>query len=457
MSSMTDLLKKYNVQGPRYTSYPTVPYWEDHPDQQQWIEYLSKELNKSQTTGHGAAIYIHIPFCEQLCTFCACNKIITKKHERSNPYIKAVHQEWQIYLKELGRDRIPVSEVHLGGGTPTFLTPDELKQLMGELLPHFDILAEAEMSFEADPRVTTPDHLQALYDLGFRRMSYGIQDFDPVVQDVINRVQSVAQVTTLTQAAREIGYTSVNYDLVYGLPLQTLKSIEDTIAHVRDLKPDRIAFYAYAHVPWVGKTGQRKFTEADLPDGDAKRALYELGREMLFDAGYREIGLDHFALPEDDLTKAASEGRLFRNFMGYMAHHVSPLIGLGVSSISDAWRCYVQNTKDLNEYQENVAQGILPIIKGHVLTKEDEILRRHILNLMTQFQTDWNSESEFTDYLIDVPDKLQEFANDNLIQMNDNKIMVPDSGRPFLRNICMAFDARLERRSPQQQIFSKTI
>jgi oxygen-independent coproporphyrinogen-3 oxidase len=453
---MSDLFKKYNVQGPRYTSYPTVPYWEISPDQNQWIKLLGEELKISKQAGRGAAIYIHIPFCESLCTYCGCHKRITKKHELSKPYIEAVQQEWQNYKDRLGISKIDVSELHLGGGTPTFMTPDELKQLLEPIISDFDLVEGYEFSFEADPRVTNYEHLKALAELGFKRISFGIQDFDPKVQEIVNRIQSEEEVARLTEDARELGYDSINYDLIYGLPLQTQDSIKRTIGFVSELKPDRIAFYSYAHVPWISPA-QRRYTEDDLPKGEEKRQLYELGRKMLEDAGYHEIGMDHFALENDSLWQAVEGKTLFRNFMGYMPKHVSPMIGLGVSSIGDSWTAFAQNEKDLDKYQQLAAAGEIPIFRGHVLSQEDLILRKHILNLMTRGYTDWQQNDRFTEFLLQLDENLIEFSNDNLIERAKNSITVTDKGRAFIRNICMAFDARLQRKRPDTQMFSKTI
>ena len=451
---LKDLLKKYDVQGPRYTSYPTVPCWDTTPTEDQWIKLLGDELDKSISLNRGAALYLHIPFCEALCTFCACNRIITRKHERSMPYINAIHQEWEIYKTRLKKNAIPVSEIHIGGGTPTFMSPEELELLLKPLFADINLLPDAELSFEADPRVTTHEHLKCFYDMGFKRVSLGIQDYDPVVQKAIHREQTVELVRDLCEAARTIGYTSINFDMVYGLPKQTLASIENTFAHVIEQKPDRIAFYAYAHVPWVGQTGQRGFNEDDLPSGDEKRALYERGRTMLEEAGYIEIGMDHFALPHDNLFTAARNKKLFRNFMGYVPGHVSPLISLGCSSISDSWTAFVQNEKNIETYQDMVAKGQLPISRGHILTEEDLYLRKHILDLMTRFETDMDSSSPF---LIDIQSRLQEAMNDNLIDLSDSFVRLKEHGKPFIRNICMAFDARLQRQKPGSRIYSRTI
>jgi oxygen-independent coproporphyrinogen-3 oxidase len=455
MNETSELLKKYNVPGPRYTSYPTVPYWAQTPTEAEWIASVGQALDESKSQGIGAALYVHIPFCEALCTYCGCNTRITRNRKVGNPYVQTVLKEWDLYLSRLGRE-ISVSEIHLGGGTPTFLQPEELRELMEGLLSKIKVSANAEFSVEADPRVTQAAHLKTLAELGFKRLSLGIQDFDPRVQEVVNRVQSEEQVRVVTEIAREHGYHSINYDLIYGLPLQTRDSVRNTIETVRRLRPDRIAFYAYAHVPWI-KPGQRRFTEADLPSGDEKRALYELGRTMLEEVGYREIGMDHFALETDSLWKASQDGSLHRNFMGYTSRQVAPLIGLGVSSIGDSWRVFAQNEKLLETYQARVEKGEIPLLRGHVLDEEDQVIRRHVLNLMTQFKTAWDARELYTPHLETVVDRLRELEADGLLQLTSRSCTVTEKGRPFLRNVCMAFDARLTRQAPATQLFSKTI
>jgi oxygen-independent coproporphyrinogen III oxidase len=455
MGAVPELLKKYNVPGPRYTSYPTVPYWTDSPSESQWVESIAEALTQSEKLNVGAALYIHIPFCESLCTYCGCNTRITRNRKVSEPYIASLLKEWEIYLSRLNRE-ITVSEIHLGGGTPTFLSPDELNRLMQGILSRSRISKSAEFSIEADPRVTHQEHLEVLYRSGFRRLSLGIQDFDPAVQEIVHRVQSFEQVRNITQIAREIGFTSINYDLIYGLPLQTVESVSKTIESVQSLRPDRIAFYSYAHVPWI-KPGQRRFTEADLPSGDDKRALYEIGRRMLEEAGYNEIGMDHFALNSDSLWRAVQEKTLHRNFMGYTSRQVAPLIGLGVSAIGDSWNVFAQNEKLLENYQSRVEKGELPVFRGHVLQKEDQILRRHILNLMTQMETQWSDGELKIPFLESVPLRLRELEEDGLVTLGQNDCKVTELGRPFLRNICMAFDAQLIRKAPSTQLFSQTI
>jgi oxygen-independent coproporphyrinogen-3 oxidase len=459
MMPSSELLKKYNVPGPRYTSYPTVPYWETSPTAEQWIQSIAQALSESESQGFGAALYLHIPFCESLCTYCGCNTRITRNHGVGTPYVQTLLKEWGLYLERLGRspsNPVPVTEIHLGGGTPTFLAPEELKELMQGILASVRRTSGSEFSVEADPRVTRREHLEVLADLGFKRLSLGIQDFDPKVQDVVHRVQSEEQVREITDLARSLGYESINYDLIYGLPFQTLESIRATVEAVRRLRPDRIAFYAYAHVPWI-KPSQRRFTEADLPSGDDKRALYELGRRMLEEAGYREIGMDHFALESDSLWKASQKGALHRNFMGYTARQVAPLIGLGVSSIGDSWRIFAQNEKLLETWQSRIEKGELPLLRGHVLSEEDLVLRRHVLNIMCRMQTRWDSRENYTEYLETVSGRLEELVQDGLAQADRFSVNVHEKGRAFLRNICMAFDARLARQAPQTQLFSKTI
>jgi oxygen-independent coproporphyrinogen-3 oxidase len=331
-----------------------------------------------------------------------------------------------------------------------------LETLVVGILKTVERTEDAEFSIESDPRVTTREHLDTLARRGFRRLSLGIQDFDLRVQTAVHRVQTEEQVRLVTEDARAAGFTSVNYDLIYGLPFQTRASVEQTIEAVRRLRPDRIAFYAYAHVPWF-KPGQRHFTEDDLPRGDEKRALYELGREMLETAGYREIGMDHFALETDSLWWAAVEGKLHRNFMGYTSRHTSPLIGLGVSSISDSWEMFVQNEKVVEKYSERIARGELPLFRGHVLDGEDLTLRRHILNLMTKFATDWSCLSDYVPHLDTIHDKLAEMRRDGLVRLTDSGCEISDAGKTFLRNACMAFDARLARQDSGAKLFSRTI
>ena len=456
ITSNSELVKKYDVPGPRYTSYPTILHWSETPSVDEWIESLSTSLDLTERHGNGSAIYVHIPFCRSLCTYCGCNSRITCSTTIGRAYVKTCLGEWELYRARLNRSQpFPISELHLGGGTPTYLSPSELDQLISGILTHTKQTADAEFSVESDPRVTQAEHLSTLYRLGFRRLSLGIQDFDPIVQLAVNRVQTESQVRAVTEDARALGFSSINYDLIYGLPFQSLNSIEQTIDAVKRLRPDRIAFYAYAHVPWV-KPGQRHFTEKDLPSGDKKRALYELGRRMLLAEGYREIGMDHFALETDDLYQACRSKTLHRNFMGYAPRFVAPLLGLGVSAISDCSDAFVQNEKTLERYEERVAIGEIPIFRGHKLSNEDMVLRRHVLNLMTRFKTSWDTPEASVPYLDSVTERLEPLERDELVKLTNKTCEVTDAGRPFLRNICMAFDACLGR-DTTLQLFSRTI
>ncbi|PTQ98216.1 oxygen-independent coproporphyrinogen-3 oxidase [Mucilaginibacter yixingensis] len=452
MISQDELIKKYAVAAPRYTSYPTVPYWDKQEfDPARWLQTVKALFEKSNTSD-GISLYLHLPFCENLCTYCGCNTRITKNHGVETPYIKALLKEWAMYKQALGA-RPVIKEIHLGGGTPTFFKATNLKLLLDGILNGADIHPQAEFSFEAHPANTTVDHLQTLYDLGFRRLSLGIQDFDPRVQLIINRIQSFEQVKAVTLQARRIGYTSVNFDLIYGLPLQTLCGLADTLAKIKQLKPDRIAFYSYAHVPWI-KPGQRKFTEHDLPGVMEKAALYEFGRNAFINMGYAEIGMDHFALLTDNLYKAQTNGHLHRNFMGYTHQYTQLLIGLGVSSISDAWSAYAQNVKTVEQYLELINNDILPVAKGHFLNREDLIIRRHMLDIMCKGRTSWNFHQEPFMALFDSIERMQNLADDGLIELDSHRLKVTHTGKRFLRNICMALDARLWADKPATQLFS---
>lgn len=449
-----ELIRKYNVPGPRYTSYPTVPYWDKFPTVDEWKSEV-KECFDETNNSDGISLYIHLPYCESLCTYCGCNTRITVNHAVEKTYIVALQKEWALYLKVFGT-KPKVKEIHLGGGTPTFFSPENLKVLIDGILSKSVIPKDAEFSFEAHPNSTSDAHLQTLYDLGFRRLSLGIQDFDPAVQEIVNRVQTFETVEKVVLHARKIGFTSINFDLIYGLPLQKKASVMDTINKVRILNPDRIAFYSYAHVPWV-KPGQRKFTEADLPADEVKRDLYETGRTMLEEAGYKEIGMDHFSLETDTLFKAAKNGTLHRNFMGYTHSYTKLMIGLGVSSISDSWYAYAQNVKTVEEYHKLVDSGILPIFRGHILSEEDLILRRHILNIICKFSTSWQNETEQCAAISESAERVKEMEKDGLVIVKPFHLQVTEKGKPFIRNICMAFDARLWKNIPKTQIFSQVI
>ena len=450
------LVNKYNVAGPRYTSYPTVPYWNnDTFSLQQWKTSLKQSFDESNSS-EGLSLYIHLPFCESLCTFCGCHKRITKRHNVESPYIKAVLKEWHLYLKILGA-KPKIKELHIGGGTPTFFSPENLEFLISEILNTSEIAEDKEFSFEGHPNNTTEEHLQLLFDLGFSRVSFGVQDYNLNVQKAINRVQPFENVKRVTELARKIGYTSVGHDIIFGLPFQTEADVVATINKTESLMPDRIAFYSYAHVPWMKGNGQRGFNDKDLPSGESKRLQYETGKYLLEKAGYTEIGMDHFALKSDSLYIAMKNENLHRNFMGYTASKTQAMIGLGASSISDSWYGFAQNVKSIEEYYHLVNEGIIPVYRGHILNVEDLKIRKHILNLMCNFKTSWvNREMNF-DELPEVLIKLKEFEQDGLIEFEKKQVTVTEKGKPFIRNICMAFDLLLQRKKPDTQLFSMTI
>jgi oxygen-independent coproporphyrinogen-3 oxidase len=453
---MSSLIQKYNIPGPRYTSYPTVPYWDkEGVSKEKWIASFRKSFTESNQS-EGISLYIHLPFCESLCTFCACHKHITKRHEVEEDYIDTVLKEWKLYA-DLVDEKPVIKEIHLGGGTPTFFASSQLKKLVDGLFLLADRHANYEFSLEGHPNNTTRDQLQTLFDLGFTRISFGVQDYDPIVQKAIHRVQPFENVEKVTKLSREIGFTSVSHDLIFGLPFQTKENVIETIKKTKELSPDRISFYSYAHVPWVKGVGQRGFNEDDLPQDDQKRELYEIGKKLFSEMGYVEIGMDHFALKTDSLFKATKEKTLHRNFMGYTANKTQLMIGLGMSSISDSWYAFAQNVKTVKEYQKLVNQGEIPIFRGHLLSEEDLIVRKHILNIMCHFKTNWNLKEKQIVDLKKQTELLVEMAQDGLIHIKENSIEIPEHARPYVRNICMAFDMHLQKSKPETRLFSMTI
>ncbi len=452
---MCQLVQKYNVPGPRYTSYPTVPYWDlDTFSGKKWKSSVLQAYQESAEDG--ISLYIHLPFCESMCTFCGCHKRITKRHELELPYVKTVLKEWKLYCDLLGSKPI-IKELHLGGGTPTFFSPDHLTMLIHGILRLGKKAKKPEFSFEGHPNNTTKAHLQALFDVGFRRVCLGVQDYNKKVQVAINRIQPFENVKKVTEWAREIGYTSVGHDIIYGLPFQTIKDVQETIVRTNALKPDRIAFYSYAHVPWMKGNGQRGYKETDLPSSTVKKQQYELGKASLSKYGYKDVGMDHFALPTDSLFQALDSGTLHRNFMGYTSSKTQLMIGLGVSSISDSWYGFAQNVKSVEEYENLVSHGVIPIFRGHILTEEDQIIRKHILNLMCRFETSWErGETRVPDFQ-KIIENLAELESDGLVSIGANQIKVTPKGRPYIRNISMAFDLKLHRKKPDTRLFSMTV
>lgn len=452
---MNSLIDKYNIPGPRYTSYPTVPYWDNESFTselwQQSVLQTFEETNDSE----GISVYIHLPFCEQLCTFCACHKRITKKHSVETPYLQSVLKEWDLYVKLFGRTP-KIKELHLGGGTPTFFSPENLRILLEGIFAKAEIADQREFSFEGHPNNTTREHLQTLYDLGFRRASFGVQDYDPQVQKAINRIQPFENVKNVTEWAQEIGYRGISHDLVFGLPFHTWEKMEFTIRKTLELKPDRLAFYSYAHVPWIKGVGQRGFDENDLPSGEEKRRLYTNGKKLLEDLGYIEVGMDHFALPHDDLYQSMISGDIHRNFMGYSSSKTKLMVGLGMSAISDSWYAFAQSEKSVEEYQKIVDQGIIPVVKGHILNQEDLTVRQHILNIMCRLETSWDMNTSFPE-IENALQVLKEMETDGLVEISDKTLKITEKGRAFTRNVAMTFDLRMMRNKPETRIFSMTI
>lgn len=444
------LLQKYDTPVPRYTSYPTVPYWSDSPTSDEWVQSLNRVSLLDKTTW---SIYMHIPFCEALCTYCGCNTTITKNHDREAPYVDTLIREMAIYKERVPElFKKPLRQIHLGGGTPTFLAASELVRLITAVdrLTHRDP-KNFEGSIEVDPRRTNEDQLRRLFDLGFRRVSMGVQDFTSEVQRLVNRIQPFEMTRDLTEIARKIGYDSINFDLIYGLPKQTPERMKETIEKTIQLQPDRIALYSLAVVPWI-KPQQRLFKDEDLPAGNDKRELYEMSYDRLTQAGYIEIGMDHFAKATDALYVAQKEKRLHRNFMGYTDVRTDVLLGMGVSSISETPDCFHQNQKVLPVYEREIAEGKIPTLRGHKLHEQDRRLREQILRFMTSGEVELDP-----DQVDDARDFLKEMIGDNLVEVNNKGMKITSLGKPFLRNACVFLDQRLRDQKPNTKIFSQAL
>jgi oxygen-independent coproporphyrinogen-3 oxidase len=453
MHSMEELIKKYNVPVPRYTSYPTVPFWSDRIDIDLWKRAVLKDYLESKDN-QGISLYIHLPYCESLCTYCACNTRITKNHGVEKKYIHTLLREWHQYVS-LFEEKPVIEEIHLGGGTPTFFSPENLKFLIRGILETSKRKAEAEFSFEGHPNNTTRDHLMTLHQLGFQRVSFGVQDLDYKVQKTINRIQPYENLVNITEEARAIGYHSINYDLVYGLPFQSDETVAYTIDKTIELKPERIAYYSYAHVPWK-RPGQRAYDESDLPNDHSKRRLYETGKRIFLNHGYSDVGMDHFALPGDSLYKAWQQKRMNRNFMGYTTANAQLLIGLGCSAISDAKFAFAQNEKNVEAYISAINEKGLAISKGYVTNKKDRIIRKMILDIACNGEANWKDNPEVVNMSMSIG--LHKMADEGLIQLYDQGLVVTELGMVFLRNICSVFDEKIKNRgSDSGPIFSKAI
>ena len=434
-----ELLARHGAPTPRYTSYPTVAQWHSPPSTARWLADLDAALTDGAQ--QGLSLYVHVPFCAALCTFCGCHMRVVRNHALARPYVDTLLREFALYRERLGRDRLPLGELHLGGGTPNFLPPGELDRLLGGLLGAAEVRADASLAIEADPRLVTHEQLGVLRRHGINRISYGVQDLDPRVLEIVNRLTTPAQVQDAVDGARAAGIATVSFDLIYGLPLQTQESLRLTMDAVEQLRPEQIAFYPYAHVPWI-KPSQRQFTEADLPEGEDRRRLYLYGRERLAAMGHVEIGMDQFALPENALARAARAGRLHRNFMGYTPVATRALLGLGVSAMSDTRASLAQNEKSQQRHELRVAAGELPLQRGHVLDEQDRRRRDHIFALLTRYQTHWSGED--AGLRAEVEPRLSGLVADGLIESTPALLGVTETGRAFLRSICAAFDAHLQ-------------
>ncbi len=455
-----DLLQKFDVPGPRYTSYPTADRFVEAFGAEDYIQALEqRRAGMAKTTSMPLSLYVHIPFCESLCYYCACNKIITKHHSRAAEYLRYLSREVDLHVAHVGKGHV-VSQLHLGGGSPTFLSDDEIRELMALLRRSFTFAPGGEYSIEIDPRTVDAARLRNLAELGFNRLSFGVQDFDPAVQKAVHRIQPVEQVFSLVATARELGFESVNVDLIYGLPMQTPESFDRTLAQVVELRPDRIALYAYAHLPERFKP-QRRIIAAELPTGASKVSMLSRSLSAFLDAGYVYVGMDHFALPQDALAVAKRQGRLHRNFQGYSTQPDCDLIALGVSSIGRVGATYSQNAKTLEEYYDLLDQGRLPVVRGLAVSRDDLVRRAVIMAVMCQGQVQFESVDlayliDFKTYFASEMNALADLAAQGLVELNDTGIQVTPTGWFFVRAIAMVFDRYLQTDRTRAK-FSKII
>ena len=455
---MIDFTKfeKYSRPGPRYTSYPTAPEFNENFNEEDLIQRF-----KSQPSTRPLSLYIHVPFCRSACYFCGCNVIFTSKDNKKIKYIEYLKKELKILAKHIDTSRL-VTQMHFGGGTPTFLEPSQLKDVLDSIKETFpNFASDAEISCEVDPRFFTKEHMDVLKEAGCNRLSFGVQDLDPQVQKTIHRIQPLELTANVVQIARDAGIKSVNIDLIYGLPHQTKDTFRKTIEQIVTLNPDRLAVFNYAHVPWMMKT-QRKFDESTFAPPSTKLEILKDTISFFADHGYNMVGMDHFAKPEDELFKAISKGELHRNFQGYTTKGGADLVGIGVTSIGDGVDYYVQNFKDLDSYEKAIDAGKLPVFKGFSLS-DDDILRQYvIMELMANFSLDIKNVEDkfginFNEYFKDAIDMLQEFKEANLITMDDKHIKANATGAMLIRNISMPFDAYLHNIPEDKRRFSKTI
>lgn len=450
------LIRKFDTLGPRYTSYPTADRFYTDFNASSYREHLQKRASLAQKPP--LSLYIHIPFCAQLCYYCACNKVITKDHGRSAKYLQYLEKELQLLARNW-HGREVLSQLHLGGGTPTFLSHDEFRQLMAMLHQYFDFTEDAERSIEIDPRTVNTETLALLAELGFNRTSLGVQDFEPAVQQAVHRIQPVAMVADTLQTARQFGFKSINFDLIYGLPKQSLASFTQTLEQVIAFAPERIAVYNYAHLPSRFKP-QRRIAEVDLPSAEQRLAIFQMCLQRLQQAGYVYIGLDHFAKPDDSLALACRDGSLHRNFQGYTTRADCDLIGLGLSSIGKLGSCYSQNLKNLDEYYACLDRNELPVEKGFSLDQDDQMRREIIMTLMCSNALNFadferNYQIDFQAYFGAELSELSQYVENDLLTLDRDGIRVTAIGRLFVRGFAMVFDRYLKQRSQAQ--YSKII
>ena len=454
-----ELLTRFDVSGPRYTPYPTADRFVEAFGEADYIQVLQQRQSGRVGQVPPLSLYVHIPFCESLCYYCACNKIITKHKERAATYLRYLTKEVILHTQHLGLGQ-SVSQLHLGGGTPTFMSDAELRQLMTMLRAHFAFVPGGEYSVEVDPRTVDEGRLAVLAELGFNRLSFGVQDFDPAVQKAVHRIQPAEQVFQLVDASRRLGFESVNVDLIYGLPMQTTASFDRTLEQIKSLRPDRIALYASAHLPDRFKP-QRRIHADDLPFGGTKVAMLSRSLDALTEAGYVYIGMDHFALPDDALAVAKRQGRLHRNFQGYSTQADSDLIALGVSSIGRVGATYSQNAKTMEEYVDALDQGHFPVVRGLALSRDDLIRRSVIMALMCQGHVQF--ESIHLAWMVDFKTmfakeltQLEDLQAQGLVQLSETGIQVTPTGWFFVRGVAMLFD-RYVQADRNRQRFSKII
>ncbi|MDZ4144162.1 MAG: oxygen-independent coproporphyrinogen III oxidase [Burkholderiales bacterium] len=442
-----DLLRRYDISGPRYTSYPTADRFVEAFGEADYLQALQQRRTGAAAMALPLSLYVHIPFCESLCYYCACNKIITKHHDRGAEYLRYLAREVDLHTAQLGTGQV-ITQLHLGGGSPTFLSDAELRELMAMLKRSFNFAPGGEYSIEVDPRTVDATRLKTLADLGFNRLSFGVQDFDPAVQKAVHRIQPAEQVFALVETARELGFESVNVDLIYGLPLQTPESFDRTLAQVNALRPERIALYAYAHLPERFKP-QRRILSAELPPAGAKVSMLSRSLEAFIGAGYVYVGMDHFALPNDALAVAKRQGRLHRNFQGYSTQPDCDLIALGVSAIGRVGATYSQNAKTIEEYYDHLNQGRLPVVRGLALSRDDLVRRAVIMALMCQGALTFESIElgyllDFQSYFAPETEALQELAAQGLVTLDKTGIQVTANGWFFVRAVAMVFDRYLQ-------------